>query len=83
MKRAANICGITSVVIASLYWACITLPEPYWPIVCPWHHSDAAFFRIMLVGIVLGLVAGWMGSRWWIAAAILAGFSMLMGGLTV
>jgi hypothetical protein len=37
----------------------------------------------MLGGIVLGLIAAWMSSRWWFVAAFVAVFSVLMGGSTV
>lgn len=83
MKIAANLCGIVSVIFSSLYWACITVPQPYWPIACPWGHSMAAFVRIMFAGIALGLIAAWKGSRWWVAAAILATVSFFVGGSTV
>ncbi len=83
MRIAANVCGAVSVFISSLYWACIALPQSYWPAACPWGHSEAAFFRTMFVGIILSLVAVWKGSRWWIIAVVLVCVSLFMGGSTV
>ncbi len=83
MKIAANICGVISVIISSLYWACIGLPERYWPFVCLWGHSEEAFFRIMFAGIVLSVIAVWKGSRWWVAAVVLVFISFFVGGSTV
>jgi STE24 endopeptidase len=53
-------------------------------IFAPWAAlSFEAFFALVVVGIVLGL-AGWLGDRWWVAAApifvvISAAFALLFG----
>jgi hypothetical protein len=83
MKVAAHVCGTASVIISSLYWACITLSPRYWPVACPWRHSEAAFFRLMFIGIALGLFAAWKGSRWWITSAIFALVTFFVAGSTV
>ena len=78
-RIAANICGTCSVLISSLYWACILLPERYWPLVCPWGKSMERFLDFMFVGLALGLVAAWKGRRWWIGAVVLALGSLCAG----
>jgi len=83
MKATANVCGVVSVVTSLLYWACIMLPPPCWPFVCIWGQSEAAFFRIMLAGIVLSVIATWKGSPWWVAGVVFGVFSLFMGGSTV
>jgi hypothetical protein len=83
MKTAANVCGVVSFVVSLPYGACITLPPPCWPFVCIWGRSEAAFLRIMLAGIVLGVIATWKGSPWWIAAVVFGVSSLFMGGSTV
>ena len=82
-RIAANICGIASLMISSLYWACILLPKPCWPTVCPWGHSMERFLDFMFAGLVLGLVAAWKGRKLWVGAAVLAFASLCLGGVSV
>jgi hypothetical protein len=83
MRIAANVCGVLSVIVSSLYWGCISVSKTYWPLFCPWGHSQAAFFRIMFAGIALGVFAAWKGSRWWIAAPSFAVITFFVAGSTV
>jgi hypothetical protein len=78
-RLTANICGTTSLLISLLYWACILLPKPYWPFVCPWGQSMRRFVDFMLVGLALSIVAVWKGPGWWIGAVILAIGSFMFG----
>lgn len=79
----ANICGAASFVVSSLYWACLLLPNPCWPFVCPWGHSMQRFLDFVFVGLALGLVAARTGRRWWILAVVLAVVSLCLGGASV
>jgi hypothetical protein len=79
VRLVANICGIGSILISLLYWACILLPKPYWPFVCPWGHSMERFAGFMVASLVLGIVAAWKGPRWCIGAVALAFISLLLG----
>src|ERR1700748_3589605 len=52
VKIAAHIVGAVVLLIGLLYWACILLPKPYWPFVCPWSHSMKAFGYWMILGVI-------------------------------
>jgi len=83
MRRQSAKLGITSLIISSLYWACIYLPARFWPVFCPWGHSTRNFVICMLTAIVLGIVAGAIGARLWFLAAVFAAFSLMMGASTL
>jgi hypothetical protein len=62
---------------------CILAPARFWPVFCPWEHSTKAFLLYMMTGVVLGIVAGVVGSRLWFLAALAAAFSLMLGVSTL
>jgi hypothetical protein len=72
VRTVANVCGAIGLLISVLYWACMLLPKPFWPLVCQWGQPMGKFLDFKFADRALSILAVRKGHKFWIGGVVFA-----------